>query len=102
MAPGLHNFNVRKFYVSQLVCILKYLRSKRVVHRDLKPANLLMNERWQLVLADFGTSKILKDIEMGHPLGLKKSVSTNNFNADKSKASPLLESVDDDELVGTE
>jgi serine/threonine protein kinase len=43
---GFHNFNVRKYYASQLVCILEYLRLSRVVHRDLKPANLLMNERW--------------------------------------------------------
>ena len=57
-----HNFNVRKYYVSQIVSILDYLRSRRVVHRDLKPSNLLMNEKWQLVLADFGTSKVLTDL----------------------------------------
>lgn len=56
-----HNFSVRKYYVSQIVSILDYLRSKRIVHRDLKPSNLLMNEKWQLVLADFGTSKVLSD-----------------------------------------
>lgn len=42
----LHNYNVRKYYVSQLVSILDYLRSQRIVHRDLKPSNLLMNEKW--------------------------------------------------------
>jgi serine/threonine protein kinase len=30
------------------------------VHRDLKPSNILLNENYHLVLADFGTAKILK------------------------------------------
>ena len=62
--PEFHNFSIRKYYVSQLVCILDYLRTKRIVHRDLKPSNLLMNEKWQLVLADFGTSKVLTDLQL--------------------------------------
>jgi 3-phosphoinositide dependent protein kinase-1 len=100
---GFHNYNVRKFYVCQLVSILDYLRTKRVVHRDLKPANLLLNENFQLVLADFGTSKVLKDLEVGQPLGLKKSISTTQLLPTSSN---LLESaddlLDDEELVGTE
>jgi serine/threonine protein kinase len=38
------------------VSILAYLRGKNYVHRDLKPSNILLNERWQLVLADFGSA----------------------------------------------
>ena len=46
----------RQYYISSLVSILQYLRSINYVHRDLKPANLLLNERFQLVLSDFGTA----------------------------------------------
>lgn len=40
----------------QMVSILGHLRKNNYVHRDLKPANLLLNERFQLILADFGTA----------------------------------------------
>ena len=94
-----HNYLVRKHYASQLVCILAYLRERRVVHRDLKPANLLLNERWQLVLADFGTSKILNDFEVGVRCTLKKSVSTNQLST-KNLIEDQVE--EEEELVGTE
>lgn len=94
-----HNFNVRKYYVSQLVSILAYLRTQKVVHRDLKPSNLLLNEKWQLVLGDFGTSKQLTDLQLGNDLKLKKACSSNQILTTKPN---LLEEESDDELVGTE
>ena len=39
--------------------VLAYLRSHNIVHRDIKPANILLNEKWQIQLADFGTAKQL-------------------------------------------
>jgi serine/threonine protein kinase len=42
-----------------MISILAFLRQNNTVHRDLKPGNILMNENWHLVLADFGTAKIL-------------------------------------------
>jgi serine/threonine-protein kinase len=45
---------VRQF-LSEVLPILQYIHSQRVIHRDLKPANLIRREEdRQLVLIDFG------------------------------------------------
>ena len=46
-----------KYFAAQLASVLVYLRKSSVVHRDIKPANLLLNDDWQLKLADFGTAR---------------------------------------------
>ena len=53
---GLKTYKLKIFYVAQLLSILAYLRRYNYVHRDLKPNNLLLNEKWHLVLTDFGTA----------------------------------------------
>ena len=72
----MHNYQVKRYYISQIVEVLSYLRENKLVHRDLKPANLLLNEKFQLVLADFGTAKVIKDKNFkDKPLTLRKSTS---------------------------
>ena len=58
-ANGPLSFNLAQYFAAQLVNALAYLRSQNVVHRDVKPANILLNEKWQVQLADFGTAKVL-------------------------------------------
>ena len=49
-------------WVSQLCDALDYAHNHaRIVHRDLKPANLMVNQRCDLKVADFGIARSLSD-----------------------------------------
>ena len=41
---------------------LSFLHRERQVHRDLKPANLLINQRGDVKISDFGVSRTLDDV----------------------------------------
>ncbi|XP_066600795.1 aurora kinase C-like [Prorops nasuta] len=43
-------------YISQLADALNYCHSKKVIHRDIKPENLLLGNKGELKIADFGWS----------------------------------------------
>lgn len=53
-----------------LLPVLEYIHSRRVIHRDIKPANIIKHENYsdsetlrngQLVLIDFGVAKLFSD-----------------------------------------
>lgn len=54
-----------RFYFQQLISAVSFCHKHKVAHRDLKLENLMLNEGMELVLSDFGLSKIMKD---GRPL----------------------------------
>jgi serine/threonine protein kinase len=58
---GALSIEMTRFMSAHIINGLEYLRSKRIVHRDLKPANIVLNEKWQPLLADFGTAKTMID-----------------------------------------
>lgn len=48
-----------KQWAAPLCGALDYAHSRGVIHRDLKPANLMLDERRELKLADFGLADVL-------------------------------------------
>lgn len=69
------SYDAKVFYIAQMVAILGYLREEGVVHRDLKPANFLIDEDWNLKIADFGSA--LTGVRS--KLGLTKTMSASEF-----------------------
>ncbi|KAG6902951.1 hypothetical protein C0995_009343 [Termitomyces sp. Mi166 len=56
-----------RYYIAQLTDALAYIHSKGVIHRDVKPENLLLDARFRLALADFGTAKVLPTDDTPRP-----------------------------------
>lgn len=54
---GIMSMNNVRIFLYQLLRGLHYCHSRKVLHRDLKPQNLLINDKGELKLADFGLAR---------------------------------------------
>ena len=43
---------------------ISFLHSANIVHRDIKPANILLDDKCQIKLCDFGFARTLQNPEM--------------------------------------
>jgi len=46
-----------KFYAAQITLAIEYMHARDIIYRDLKPENVLLDERGNVRLTDFGLSK---------------------------------------------
>jgi len=53
---------VRK-YISGVVSAVEYLHEHKIIHRDIKPENVLLNSDDNIVVCDFGWSKIVQTLD---------------------------------------
>ncbi len=58
ISQGPMNLNDAEIVVRQMADALDYAHHKGVIHRDFKPGNVLLDERGNTYLADFGLAKI--------------------------------------------
>lgn len=70
-----------KCYLSQLLEGLAFCHANRVLHRDIKGANLLINNKGQLKLADFGLARTQQHRTPSQP-------STPRLSAEAHRALP--------------
>lgn len=74
---GSFNLECTRHYAAELVLALENMHSRGVIHRDLKPENILIDDDMHILIADFGSAKILDN----------NSADTNGFEDENDNAS---------------
>ena len=93
---NLHSQQVRKILV-QLLPVLDYIHSRRIVHRDIKPDNIILQDKDHLpVLIDFGAVKEALATTVNHNSNsaLSASIGTPGYMPSEQAAGRPLYSSD--------
>lgn len=56
---GSFDLDCTRFYAAEIILALEQMHCRGIIHRDLKPENILMDEKMHVLLADFGSAKIM-------------------------------------------
>uniref|UniRef100_A0A0N5BC10 3-phosphoinositide-dependent protein kinase 1 n=1 Tax=Strongyloides papillosus TaxID=174720 RepID=A0A0N5BC10_STREA len=80
---GCFDEKTTKFYSAEILLALNFLHDNSVIHRDLKPENILLSNSWHVMLADFGSARMLGDNEVANGNDDKK-LETKKISSDRS------------------
>ena len=85
----------RTFKIFRQVCdALTYAHQEGIIHRDIKPANILISEKGDAKVADFGLARPLDGLDLDRLTGSREVVGTRGYMAPE-----LLEGKEGDHRV---
>lgn len=77
----LPDFEIVRDITSGIIRSLRAFQRMGMVHRDIKPENIMINQRHQVVLVDFGTVQVDSLGEITKPLSKQLPVGSINYTA---------------------
>jgi serine/threonine protein kinase len=69
-----------RFMLYEIMKGVLYMHSKGIIHRDLKPLNILVSDKWDIKISDFGQSNVQTD-QINKDYNLTKYVTTRYYRA---------------------